>query len=174
LGNSDNFAGMIISIVVAAARNNVIGKDNQLLWHLPKDMRHFRNITWGMPVVMGRKTFESLGKPLAGRKNIVITRQSDWNVPGTIAVKSLDDAAFLVNEMDVKEMLVIGGGEIYKQAFDKAHRIYLTRVDAEPEGDTYFPALNPAAWNLVSQKDHEADEKHMYGYSFQVWEARKK
>ncbi len=174
MGNWDNFAGMIISIVVAAANNNVIGKDNQLLWRLPKDMRHFRNITWGMPVVMGRKTFESLGKPLAGRKNIVITRQSDWNVPGTIAVKSLDDAAFLVNEMDVKEMLVIGGGEIYKQAFDKANRIYLTRVDAEPEGDTYFPALNPAAWNLVSQKDYEADEKHMYGYSFQVWEARKK
>src|SRR6185436_16131274 len=129
---------MIISLVVAAGRNNVIGKDNQLLWTLPNDMRYFKNVTWGMPVVMGRKTFESLGKPLKGRKNIVITRRPGWNIEGTIPVKSLDDAEFLVKNMDVKEMMVIGGGEIYKMAFVKAKRIYLTRVDMEAEGDTYF------------------------------------
>lgn len=162
---------MIISLVVAAANNNAIGKDNQLLWHLPNDLRHFRNITWGMPVIMGRKTFESMGKPLPGRKNIVITRQSGWNVPGTIAVKTLDDAMFLVKEMDVKEMMVIGGGEIYQLAFEKANRIYLTRVDAEPDADTFLPALNPKSWKLLSQKNFEADERHAYNYSFQVWES---
>jgi dihydrofolate reductase len=162
---------MIISLVVAAANNNAIGKDNKLLWHLPNDMRHFKNVTWGMPVVMGRKTYESLGKPLNGRKNIIITRQTDWNVPGTVAVKSLEDATFLVNEMDVKEMMVIGGGEIYKMVFEKANRIYMTRVEAEPEADTFFPTLNPKSWTLRSQKNFEADEKHKYNYSFQLWEA---
>jgi dihydrofolate reductase len=161
---------MLISLVVAAAKNDVIGKDNKLLWHLPNDMKFFKNVTWGLPVVMGRKTFEALGKPLNGRKNIIITRQTDWDVEGTIAVKSLEDATFLVKNMDVKEMMVIGGGEIYRMAFEKAKRIYLTRVDATPEGDTYFPHVDPKTWKLVSQKDHEADEKHKYAYSFQVWE----
>lgn len=161
---------MIISLVVAAAKNNAIGKDNKLLWCLPNDMKYFKNVTWGMPVVMGRKTFEALGKPLKGRKNIVITRQAGWNAEGTIPVKTLEDAIFLVKEMDVKEMMVIGGGEIYKMAFEKTKRIYLTRVDAEPEGDTFFPSLNPQHWHLVSQKNHEADEKNVYDYSFQVWE----
>src|SRR4051812_356778 len=118
---------MIISLVVAAANNNVIGKDNQLVWNLPNDIKFFKNITCGMPVVMGRKTFESLGKPLPGRKNIILTRQSNWNVEGTIAVKNIDDAILLVNEMDVKEMMVIGGGEIFKMIFPRANRIYITR-----------------------------------------------
>jgi dihydrofolate reductase len=161
---------MMISFVVAAAKNNVIGKDNQLLWCLPNDMKYFKNVTWGMPVVMGRKTFESLGKPLKGRKNIIITRQAGWNVAGTIPVKSLEDASFLVKNMDVKEMMVIGGGEIFRMAFEKAKRIYLTRVDAAPEGDTFFPAIDPKLWRLVSQKDHEADEKNKYAHSFEVWE----
>jgi dihydrofolate reductase len=161
---------MIISFVVAAANNNVIGKDNQLVWSLPNDMKFFKNVTWGMPVVMGRKTYESLGKPLPGRKNIILTRQANWHVEGTVGVKSIDDAIFLVKEMDVKEMMVIGGGEIFRMLFDKAKRIYLTRVDAEPEGDAFFPAINSNEWKLMSKKDHEADEKHKYNYSFQVWE----
>ncbi|MCC5758142.1 dihydrofolate reductase, partial [Klebsiella pneumoniae] len=127
---------MIISLVVAAANNNVIGKDNQLLWRLPNDMRFFKNVTWGLPVVMGRKTFESLKEPLPGRKNIVLSRQR-LEGDNVVVVNSLDDAIFLVKQMDVKEMMVRGGGEIYKLAFEKARRIYLTRVDAEPEGDTY-------------------------------------
>jgi len=161
---------MTISLVVAAATNDAIGKDKKLLWHLPNDMKHFKNITWGMPVVMGRKTFESLGKALPGRKNIVITRQRSKKVEGTVVVNSLEDALFVAKETDAKEIMVIGGGEIYKMAFEKAKRIYLTRVKAEPEGDTFFPHIDPRVWHLVSQKDHEADEKNAYGYSFQVWE----
>lgn len=161
---------MLISFVVAAANNNVIGKDNRLLWNLPNDMKFFKNVTWGMPVIMGRKTFESLGKPLPGRKNIILSRQPGLRIEGAVVVKSIEDATFLVKEMDVKEMMVIGGGEIFKMLFEKARRIYLTRVDASPEGDTYFPAISPSEWKLVSQKDHEADERHAYNYSFQVWE----
>ncbi len=161
---------MIISLVVAAANNNAIGKNNQLLWHLPNDMKYFKNVTWGMPVVMGRKTFESLGKPLAGRKNIVLTKQEGWKAEGVVAVKEFKDALFLVKEMDVKEVMVIGGGEIYRSVFDKANRIHMTRVEAEFEADTFFPVIDPKVWRLVSQKNYEADERHKYNYSFQVWE----
>ena len=161
---------MIISLIVAAAKNNAIGKDGGMPWHLPEDMKHFKNITWAMPVIMGRKTFESLKKPLAGRKNIVITRQPDWKAEGVVIVKNLDDALFVAGETDAKEVFIIGGGEIYGLAFDKAKRIYLTRVEAEPDGDVYFPKLDPQIWQLVSRKDHEADSKNLYPYSFQVWE----
>jgi dihydrofolate reductase len=161
---------MTISFVVAAATNNGIGKEGKMPWHLPNDMKHFKNVTWGMPVVMGRKTFESLGKVLPGRKNIVITRQAGWKVEGTIAVKTIEDALFVAKQADANEVMVIGGGEIYKALFDKAKRIYLTRVETTPEADTFFPSLNPKEWHLMSQKDHEADEKNAYNYSFQVWE----
>ena len=161
---------MNISLVVAAANNNGIGKYGTMPWHLPNDMRHFKNVTWGMPVVMGRKTFDSLGRALAGRKNIVITRKPDWEAPGAVAVKSIEDALFLAGETDAKEVMVIGGGEIYKALFPKANRIYLTRVEAEPEADTFFPAIDPGQWKLVSQKNYEADEKNDYNYSFQTWE----
>ena len=161
---------MTISFVVAAATNNAIGKDGKLPWHLPNDMKHFKNVTWGMPILMGRKTFESLGRVLPGRKNIVVTRQPGWKTEGAIAVKNIDDALFVARETDAKEIMVIGGGEIYKALFDKAHRIYLTRVEAEPEADTFFPALHPEKWHLMSQQDHEADEKNACNYSFQVWE----
>lgn len=162
---------MIISLVVAAANNNAIGKDNKLLWHLPNDMKYFKNVTWGMPVVMGRKTFEALGKPLAGRKNIILTKQDGWKTEGAATVKNFEDAIFLVKEMDVKEMMVIGGGEIYRSVLDRSNRIHITRVDASFEdADTFFPAIDPALWRLVSQKNYEADAKHKYNYSFQVWE----
>ena len=162
---------MITSLVVAAANNNAIGKDNQLLWHMPNDMKYFKNVTWGMPVVMGRKTFEALGKALPGRKNIVLTQQPGWKAEGVITVKNFDDAKFVVREMDVKEIMVIGGGELYHSVLDKADRIHLTRIDAEFEdADTFFPAIDPAKWKLVSQKNYEADTKHKYNYSFQVWE----
>jgi dihydrofolate reductase len=161
---------LTISLVVAAATNNAIGKDGKLPWYLPNDMRHFKNITWGMPIVMGRKTFESLGKALPGRKNIVITRQPGWKAEGAIAVKNIEDALFVVRETDSKEVMVIGGGEIYRTVFEKAKRIYLTRVEAEPEADTFFPSLKPDEWHLMSQQIHEADAKNAYNYSFQVWE----
>jgi dihydrofolate reductase len=162
---------MIVTLVVAAANNNAIGKDNKLLWHMPNDMKYFKNVTWGMPVVMGRKTFEALGKALRGRKNIVLTQQAGWKAEDVVAVKTFEDAKFLVKEMDMKEMMVIGGGEIYRSTIDKADRIHITRIDAEFEdADTFFPVIDPTVWKLVSQKNHEADAKHKYNYSFQVWE----
>jgi dihydrofolate reductase len=161
---------MTISLVVAAATNNAIGKEGQMPWHLPNDMKHFKNVTWGMPVVMGRKTFESLGKVLPGRKNIVISRQPGWNAEGTVVVQKIEDALFVAKNTDAKEVMIIGGGEIYKALFDKASRIYLTRVEADPEADTFFPSLHPKEWYLVSQQIHEADAKNAYNYSFQIWE----
>lgn len=161
---------MIISLVVAASNNNAIGKSNKLLWRLPNDMRYFKNVTWGMPVVMGRRTFESLGKALPGRKNIVLTKKTGWKADSVIPVNNFDDAVFLVKEMDVKEMMVIGGGEIYQSVFDRASRIHMTRVDSEFEADTFFPAIDPGIWELVRQKNYESDAKHAYNYSFQVWE----
>lgn len=163
---------MTISLVVAAATNNGIGKDGKMPWHLPNDLKHFKNITWGMPIIMGRKTFESLGKPLPGRKNIVITHNPDWKVEGVIAVQKIEDALFVAQATDAKEIMIIGGGEIYKLLFPKANRIYMTRVEAEPEADTYFPQIIEKEWELISQKNHEADDKNAYNYSFQIWERK--
>lgn len=164
---------MIISLVVAASENNVIGKNNQLLWHLPKDMKFFKNTTWGMPVVMGRRTFESMGsKPLSGRTNIVITRKPGWKAEGVSVVNGVDAAAALANELGYKEIFIIGGGEIYLIAFDRANKIYMTRVHAEIEGDTYFPVIEKNDWNLVSNTDNPADDKHAYAFSFQLWERK--
>ena len=163
---------MIISIIVAAATNNAIGKNGGLPWHLPEDMQHFKNITWAMPIIMGRRTFESLKKPLTGRKNIVITRQAGWQAEGTVAVKNLDDALFVASQTDAKEVFIIGGGEIYRLAFNKVKRIYLTRVEVEPEADTFFPELDPKSWQLISNKDHPADEKNIYPFSLQMWERK--
>ena len=164
---------MLISLVVAAASNNVIGKQGIMPWHLPNDLKHFKNVTWGMPVIMGRKTFDSLGKVLPGRKNIIITRQDNWKADGAVTVKSMDDALFLAKQTDAREVMVIGGGEIFKIIFDKSNRIYLTRIEAQPEGDTFFPAIDPKHWHLVSQKKHESDEKHAYNYAFETWERTK-
>lgn len=161
---------MIISLVVAAATNNAIGKEGTMPWHLPNDMKHFKNVTWGMPVIMGRKTFDSLGKALPGRKNIVITRQEGWTAENTVVVKTLEDALFVAGQTDAKEVMVIGGGEIYKAYFEKAKRIYLTRVESSPDADTFFPAIDGRQWQLISQRNHEADEKNPFNYSFQLWE----
>jgi len=164
---------MIISLVVAASDNNVIGKNNQLLWHLPKDMKFFKNVTWAMPVVMGRKTFEAIGnKPLSGRKNIVITRQAGWKADGVSVVNSVDAAATLAEQLNYKEIFIIGGGEIYLISFERANKIYMTRVHAELEGDTYFPVIEKNDWTLVSKSDNPADEKHAYAFSFQLWERK--
>lgn len=161
---------MTISLVVAASENNVIGKDNRLLWHLPNDMKFFKNTTWGMPVIMGRKTYESLGKPLAGRTNIVMTRDKSWTANGTTVTSNMDEAMSAAGETDAKEIFVIGGGEIFKQVLPQANRVYLTRVHATLEGDAFFPELPAKEWKLLSQLDFTADAKHAYAYSFQVWQ----
>ncbi|HXB95680.1 MAG TPA: dihydrofolate reductase [Puia sp.] len=167
---------MIISLIVAATTNNVIGKDNQLLWHLPNDMRFFKNTTWGMPVIMGRKTFEALaGEPLPGRFNIVITHQQDWRPHREKAqvAHDLDTALRLAKETDCKEAFVIGGGQVYSAAMSMADKIYMTRIHTELNGDTYFPVIDEKEWALVSNLDFQPDDKHAYAYSFQLWEKKK-
>ncbi|MBU6261802.1 MAG: dihydrofolate reductase [Bacteroidetes bacterium] len=161
---------MIVSLIVAAGNNNAIGKDNQLLWHLPKDLQFFKQTTWAMPVVMGRKTFESLGgKPLNGRINIIITRQTNWSHEGVVVVHSLADAIFYAKESDYKEVFIAGGGEIYAQALPKANKIFLTRVDATIDGDTFFPEIDSSDWALANEVTHAPHEKHAFGFSFQTW-----
>ncbi len=159
----------MISLIVAASTNNAIGKNNQLLWHLPKDLKFFKNKTWAMVVVMGRKTFESVNKPLPGRINIVITTKNDWKAEGVWVAKDLEDALAQAETTNCKEIFIIGGGEIYKQIMPNADKIYMTRVHAEIEGDTFFPEIDVSKWELVSSEDFAADEKHGYGFSFQTW-----
>ena len=161
---------MTISLVVAASENNAIGKNNQLIWHLPNDLKFFKNTTWGFPVIMGRKSFESVNKPLPGRTNIVITTNPDWKVETVIVVKNLKDAIQKAAETNSKQIFIIGGGEIYKQSMDIADSIYITRVHADLEGDTFFPEIDKSKWKLTSNQDFEADEKHAYSYGFQIWE----
>jgi dihydrofolate reductase len=163
---------MTISLIVAAAENNAIGKNNQLLWHLPNDLKFFKNTTWGMPVIMGRKTFEAVNKTLPGRFNIVITRQDDWKAEGVIVATDLKDALNKAAETNCNEIFIIGGGEIYKQAFEMADTIYLTRVHATLDGDTFFPAIDESKWKQTASQDFEVDEKHKYAYSFQTWKRK--
>lgn len=162
---------MQISIVVAASTNHAIGKDNQLLWHLPNDLKFFKNTTWALPVIMGRKTFESMNsKPLNGRLNIIITRQKDWSADHVIAVHSLQEAIAVAEKENYKQCCVIGGGEIFKEAMGIADTIYMTRVDAMPEGDVFFPEINTQDWKMVSEASFPADARHAYPYHFQRWE----
>ena len=163
---------MFISLIVAAAENNAIGKKNQLLWHLPNDLKFFKNTTWGMPVIMGRKTFEAVNKTLPGRFNIVITRQQGWNAADVIVATDLNDAIKKAAETNCKEVFIIGGGEIYKQSIETADKIYLTRVHATIDGDTFFPVIDENKWQLISNQDFTADEKHAFAYSFQTWKRK--
>ena len=163
---------MIISLIVAASTNNAIGKEGQLLWSLPNDMKFFKNTTWGTTVVMGRKTYESVDKPLPGRVNIVITRQENWSRENVVVVKDLTEALQKAKETNCKEIFIIGGGEIYKQSMKLANRIYMTRVHAVLEGDTFFPEIDEKIWEIKQQLDFSVDEKHQYDYSFQVWEKK--
>jgi dihydrofolate reductase len=163
---------MNISLVVAASSNHAIGLNNQLLWHLPKDMRFFKNRTWAMPVIMGRKTFESLsGKALPGRMNIVLTRQKDWQAKGVQVASSLNQAYALAAKADYKEVYIIGGADIYSQSLAQAQTVYLTRVEAVLEGDSFFPELG-TDWTLVDEQPHLADAKHAYPFCFQTWKKK--
>src|SRR5688500_18799105 len=133
---------MTISFLLAASENNVIGKDNKLPWHLPSDLKYFKNLTWGMPVVMGRKTFESFGKPLSGRRNIVISRNNEWKAEGVEIANSIEKAVALAQQSAVNEIFIIGGGEIFKTFLPKAERIYLTRIHHSFDGDAFFPEID--------------------------------
>ncbi len=156
--------------IVAASENNVIGSHNELPWKLPNDFKYFKNKTWGMPVIMGRKSYESLGKALPGRINIVVTKKNDWIADDVITVNNIDDAIMEATKSDTKEIFIIGGGEIFKQTMDKISRIYITRVHATVEGDAFYPEINSLEWHIVYSQPFPADEKHDYAYTFEVWE----
>ena len=158
----------IISFVLAAGRNDVIGKANGLPWHLPADLRYFKKVTLGHPIIMGRKTFDSVGKALPGRLNVVVTRSESFAPEGVIVLRSIEEA--LERDYACDEVFVVGGSEIFRQAMPRANRIYLTRIDHDFEGDTYFPKMNPDEWKLVSREAHEPDEKNKWPYAFEVWE----
>ncbi|RFZ85554.1 dihydrofolate reductase [Mucilaginibacter terrenus] len=154
---------MIISIVVAIAENHAIGKNNQLLWHMPNDLKHFKEVTSGRSIIMGRKTYESVGKPLPKRRNIIVTRQ-DIEIPGCEVVKSIDEGIALCKGED--EVFIGGGAEIYRQAMDKTDRIYLTIVHQAFEADTFFPEIDYTQWTETSRENFSADEKNPHPYSF--------
>jgi len=163
----------MISIIVAASENNAIGRDGELLWTLPNDMKFFKNTTWGLAAIMGRKTYESLGKPLAGRINVVITRQADWKPDGAMVAGDIKEALEKAASSNCKEIFIIGGGEIYKQSMDITDRIYLTRVHKSfNDADAFFPEIDENKWELKSNEDFDFDAKHAYAYSFQIWEKK--
>lgn len=157
-----------ISIVVAVSENNAIGKDNQLLWHLPADLKHFKEITSGNTIVMGRKTYDSIGRPLPNRRNIVITRSTNHQIPNVEVVNSLDAALSLCDKEN--EVFIIGGAEIYKYALQFTNRIYLTTVHQTYEADVFFPELNKEEWIETSKEYHPADEKNSVAYTFSTLE----
>lgn len=161
---------MILSLLLAASENNVIGKDNQLPWHLPEDLKYFKNLTWGLPILMGRKTFDSIGKPLPGRKSIVVTRQQDWKQEGVEVVHSIEEAVQKAEDFGAKEIFVIGGAEIFKTALPLANRIYLTRIHHRFDGDVFFPEISTDEWNLVSNRYCVAEGKNVYNHTYQIWE----
>ncbi|WP_426359800.1 type 3 dihydrofolate reductase [Pseudocolwellia sp. HL-MZ19] len=158
----------ILSMVVATANNRIIGKDNDMPWHLPADLAYFKKTTLGKPVIMGRKTYESIGRPLPGRQNIVISRDENYKAEGIETVISVDAALALVN--DVEEVMVIGGGAIYQHCLPAADRLYITHIEAEIEGDTQFPFYDTNIWKKVSSTKRLADDKNHYNLDFCVYE----
>ncbi len=165
---------MTIALIVAASKNNVIGRNNQLPWHLPGDLQYFKAMTLGKPVIMGRKTFESIGKPLPGRDNIVISRQADYPSEGIKLVSSLDQAVALGESINLingaDEVMIIGGAQIYAESLDLADRVYLTRVHRYVEGDAYFPDLDAELWHQIAREDISAKEPNPFDFSYLVLE----
>ncbi|MEI8651878.1 type 3 dihydrofolate reductase [Pseudoalteromonas sp. Hal273] len=156
---------MIISMIAAMANNRVIGLDNKMPWHLPADLQHFKKVTTGKPVIMGRKTFESIGRPLPGRRNIIITRNSEYTAQGIEVVTTPDAALELV--ATAEEVMIIGGGNIYEQFLPKAERLYLTFIDLDVKGDTQFPDYNKVAnWYVKEEQENHPDDKNLSSYKF--------
>ena len=177
----------MLSLIVAVANNNVIGGQNKLLWNLPADLKHFKDVTSGHAIIMGRKTFESIGRPLPNRQNIVVTRDASYTHEGVKAAHSLEEALELAGHPPVipakagiqldsgseagmaNEVFVIGGGELFRQALPLADRVYLTKIDADFEGDAFFPELGPD-WKEVSREEGTVDEKNAYPHTFLLFE----
>jgi len=161
---------MTLSVIVAMASNGVIGSGGKLPWHLPDDLRRFKALTLGHPVIMGRRTWESMGKPLAGRRNLVVSRRSDWNAEGAEVVPSLAEA--LARCAAAEEVFVIGGAELYREALLRADRLYITRVQAHVPGDARFPSWDETAWRLETEEHHPADARHAHAFRFCVYTRR--
>ncbi len=159
----------MLSLIVAASVNNAIGKSNQMLWHLPEDFKFFKNATWGLPIIMGRKTFESIGKALPGRTNIVITSNAALQIAEVHTVTSIDEAIKLAESTNAKEIFITGGGEIYKQTMPIADKIYITRVNTHIVGDAFFPEIDENIWTCNYEMYVKADEKNIFDMSFQTW-----
>jgi len=161
----------MISLIAAIGKNNELGKDNSLVWNMPTDLKYFRAKTKGHTVIMGRKTFEAIGRPMPERRNIIITRDKTYKKDGIEVVHSLQEALRLAQGDNEDEIFVIGGEEIFKQAMDIADRLYITHIDAtDKEADTFFPEIIPILWNEVSHEEHKKDDKNPYDYTFSVYE----
>jgi dihydrofolate reductase len=160
----------MLSHIVAASENNIIGVKNGLPWRLPSDFKYFKNKTWGMPVIMGRHTYESMKKDLPGRINIVVTKKTDWHPENIFVTHTIEKAVAKAKESEAKEIFIIGGGEIFSQTIDTIDRIYLTRVHTTVEGDTSYPKLDISKWKKIKEDSFPADEKNNYPYTFEVWE----
>lgn len=160
----------MISLIAAIGKNNELGKNNTLVWSMPTDLKYFREKTSGHPVIMGRKTFESIGRPMPNRRNIIITRDLDYKKDGIEVVHSLNEALSLLPKKN-EEIFIIGGEEIFKQSMSLADRLYITHIEAEDkDADTFFPEIIPVVWNEVSHEEHQKDEKNPFDYTFSVYE----
>lgn len=160
----------MLTMIAAAAENNALGKNNDLVWHLPDDFKRFKRLTSGHHIIMGRKTFESFPKLLPNRTHVIITRQKDYKPKDTIVVSSLEEA-IKVSKLD-EQPFIIGGGEIYKMGMEEATKIELTRVHGEFDADTFFPEINEEQWELVKEQFHEKDEKHDYAFTYLTYEKK--
>ena len=161
------------TIIVASSENGGIGKDGAIPWKLKDDLAFFKETTMGHTLIMGRKTFDSIGFPLPGRRSIVVTRRADFLAEGCHVVNSLREAFALAEEKGEEEVFVAGGGEIYQQTIDLVEKIYLTRVHAIIEADSFFPEIGEPEWVLISEKRHSSDDKHRYAFTFEEWERKK-
>lgn len=170
-----NQTSLPLAMIAALADNRVIGLDNKMPWHLPADLKHFKAMTLGKPIIMGRKTWDSLGRPLPGRLNLVVSRQRDLQLEGAETFTDLDAALtraeHWAREQGASELMLIGGAQLYAQALLQAQRLYLTRIDAAPEGDAFFPAFEEAEWQLVDSKAHPAEGEEP-AYRFETWQRR--
>ena len=159
---------MNLTIIAALSQNRVIGRNNDLAWDLPDDLQRFKRLTQGHHIIMGRKTYESMGRPLPGRTNIVVTNQKDYKAPGCIVVNTLKDA--IQKAENDSQPYIIGGGKIYEQALPLADTMELTMIHAEVKGDTYFPEIDTSKWQIVAKSTHPADEKHEYAFDFLTYQ----
>lgn len=166
---------MIVSLIAAVARNLVIGKNNDLPWHLPDDMKYFMKTTWGHYVLMGRKNYQSIPqkfRPLPDRVNLVVTHQQSFEAPGCVIIHRIAEGIDIAQKAGEEELFIIGGAQIFNQSIDKADRLYLTEIDAEVGGDTHFPAIDRNQWEETSRRHHNADERHAFPFDFVVYKRK--